>query len=309
MGGGYLFLPVAVGIAIGAVLAGQLSKEKVEPGISCISGFFVGVLFLLLHLFSGSLILVILILGLLGIFGGAFVVPFDAFIQINSPKEKRGQVIAATAFLSFLGVFLAAFFIFAINEQMGFSASTGFVLMGFLTILASFVLMGRLLALFTPFFIRKVLKNFRSVSFESPLPDPSAVLILMSSSWWDAILLFALIPNLKILLPAHPFKQFPWINGWSGSIRFVSPEPFDEPAIDPDVHPSDSSHPCLFFRNKGDTPDALKDYERLLKTHRIPISYIHGKTEKLPRRFVFFRYWHRRTTVRFSSQALADAPK
>ena len=51
VGGGYLFLSTAVGIAIGAVLAGQLSKGKVEPGLSCISGYFITIFFFCLYFF------------------------------------------------------------------------------------------------------------------------------------------------------------------------------------------------------------------------------------------------------------------
>src|SRR5690606_26772843 len=83
VGGGYLFLATAVGIAIGAVLAGQLSKDKVEPGISCICGFLIVIFFFLLFFFSDSLSMVIISLACLGICGGAYLIPFDAFLQVN----------------------------------------------------------------------------------------------------------------------------------------------------------------------------------------------------------------------------------
>src|SRR3989344_1396738 len=57
VGGGYLFLATAVGIAIGAVLAGQISKDEIEPGLSCICGFFVSLFFFFLYLFGASLIM------------------------------------------------------------------------------------------------------------------------------------------------------------------------------------------------------------------------------------------------------------
>lgn len=60
VGGGYLFLATAVGIAIGAVLAGQLSKDRVELGLSCITGFFIAIFFFILYLFSWSLTATIL---------------------------------------------------------------------------------------------------------------------------------------------------------------------------------------------------------------------------------------------------------
>src|SRR5207237_615852 len=45
IGGGYLFLATAVGIAVGAVLFAKLSRGHVEPGISCICGLFIAFFF------------------------------------------------------------------------------------------------------------------------------------------------------------------------------------------------------------------------------------------------------------------------
>jgi acyl-[acyl-carrier-protein]-phospholipid O-acyltransferase/long-chain-fatty-acid--[acyl-carrier-protein] ligase len=160
VGGGYLFLSTAVGIAAGAVIAGQLSKDKVEPGLSCICGLFIGIFFIALHLCSFSLVLTNVFLGLLGLVGGAFLIPFDSFIQVNSPQEKRGQVIAATNFFSFTGVLLAAFCLYFISEEMGFSASSGFVLMGVMTLVVDVVLIGRLSSFFFPFFVEPIAKVF-----------------------------------------------------------------------------------------------------------------------------------------------------
>lgn len=106
--GGYLFLSTAFGIALGAFIGGKVSKKRVELGLSCFAGIVISLCLFFLYLFSNQLILVIILLVLLGIFGGLFIVPFDSFIQIFSPNEKRGQIIAANNFLSFCGVLLAS---------------------------------------------------------------------------------------------------------------------------------------------------------------------------------------------------------
>ena len=297
VGGGYLFLPTAVGIAIGAVLAGQLSKDKVEPGISCISGFFIGVLFLCLHFFAGSLTMAIILLGLLGVFGGAFLIPFDSFIQVNSPDEKRGQVIAASNFFSFIGVLLASFCLYAISEEFGFSASSGFALMGILSLIASLILSGRLSGLFFPFFVRKILKRFRTLKVLSPMPDADAVIVLQSNSWWDAILLFALFPKLKILLPNRFFQRFPWINYWVESIRIIPPEPEEEDFKKLFEEKKDWTL-CLFLhKREEESRKILSAYEPFLTNHSV---FAHGKKERIPRRFAFFRYSHKLITIQFS---------
>ena len=60
VGGGYLFLVTAIGIAIGSTLSGRLAKDSVEPGITCIAGGFLSLFFLLSfphHLLLWSLFL------------------------------------------------------------------------------------------------------------------------------------------------------------------------------------------------------------------------------------------------------------
>lgn len=298
VGGGYLFLPTAVGIAIGAILAGQLSKDKVEPGISCISGIFISFLFFMLHFFGSSLFATIVCLIFLGMFGGAFLIPFDSFIQVNSPDEKRGQVIAASNFFSFIGVLFASLFLYLISEVLGFSASSGFAFMGILSLLATFFLAGRLSSLFFPFFVRKILKRFRTLKAVAPLPDSNSIIVLQSNSWWDAILLFGLFPNLKLLLPNRNAHKHPWFYYWIDSIRLTPIEPTDD---DLEKILNEKNQPlfCLFLHKRKDGEQILKAYEPILKNHGRQFVFAHGTKERVSKRFTFFHYPHKIITIRF----------
>ena len=305
VGGGYLFLSTAVGIAIGAVLAGQLSKDKVEPGISCICGFFISLFFFLLYLFSWSLPATIIILALLGVVGGAYLIPFDAYLQVNSPDERRGQVIAASNFFSFFGVLMAALCLYVIAEELGFSAASGFALMGFLSLVANIISIGRLSALFFPFFVRKILKRFRKLQLASPLPDPSTVIILHSNSWWDAILLFAYLPRLKILLPDPFFRRFPWFNGFVDSFRIIPPEPDKEETLkklftQAKNFQTKNNSVCLFFHKRTDSEPIIKAYKKIFTRFHFNILYAHGQVKRTPKRFLFFRFNEKHITLTFS---------
>ncbi len=288
VGGGYLFLAVAVGIAIGAVLAGQLSKDKVEPGLSCITGYFIGIFFIALYFFSYSLIMTIIWLALLGVVGGAYLIPFDSFIQVNSPDEKRGQVIAAANFFSFTGVLMAAFCLYFISENLGFSAASGFFLMGVITLVVNVVMTGRLSSLFFPFFVKKILKRFRKLSVAGPTPSQDTLIILQSNSWWDAILLYSCLPNLMILVPSPFLRRFPWFNGWVDSIRIV-PDDLDDPRHINRLNEvikkwQDRHHTvCLFVRKREDAPELIKAYKKSLDRIRCPILFAHGKKERIPK--------------------------
>ena len=298
VGGGYLFLPTAIGIAIGAVLAGQLSKDKVEPGISCICSLFMGLLFLSLWIFAGSLITVIIILTLLGVFGGAFLIPFDAFIQVNSPDEKRGQVIATSSFLSFFGVLMASFCLYAISEKLGFSAASGFGFMGLFTLIATFILTGRLSTLFFPFFVRKILKKFRTMEI-TPAHPKNQFFVLQSNSWWDALMLFPLFPNLKILLPHSPLTRFPWFNHWFDSIQFVSPETDED--LKEAIQTAQEQPLCLFFRKATEetTQKTLKVYEPFLEEYGVKLTFARGKKVATQKRFLFWRYAKKHIVLTF----------
>ncbi len=305
VGGGYLFLATAVGIAIGAVLAGQLSKDRVEPGISCICGFFIVIFFFLLFFFSHSLTVTIIILALLGIFGGAYLIPFDAFLQVNSPDEKRGQVIAAANFFSFVGVLMASFALYLLSEKFGFSAASGFAWMGAFTLISNIVITGRLSGLFFPFFVHKILKRFRRLKLASPVPDPSTIIILQSNSWYDAILLFSCLPRLKILVPDHYFRHFPWFNGLLECIRIIPPEPDMRSTVktlfgQAKRFQGQNSSVCLFFHRREDSEEIIEAYSRVFGRLNLQILFAHGKKERIPKRFLFFRYYQKQITLSFS---------
>jgi len=292
VGGGYLFLATAIGIAIGAVLSGMLSKDKVEPGISCIAGFFIGIFFILLSVFSSSLIATIIILTLLGIVGGAYLIPFDAYLQVNSPDEKRGQIIATANFFSFVGVLMAAFYLYFVSEELGLSASNSFALAGTLSLIANFFTTGRISSLFLPFLANKILKRFRKIRLLSPMPSPSSIICLQSKSWLDAILLFAFLPKLKIFLPVPYFRKFPWFNGLIDSIQIVPPLPVEKKQIDKLTKQiyllqAKETHICLFLRKRADTEDIIRAYKRALQ---MPILFAHINKEKTLKRCIGLRF-------------------
>jgi acyl-[acyl-carrier-protein]-phospholipid O-acyltransferase/long-chain-fatty-acid--[acyl-carrier-protein] ligase len=124
--GGYLFLATAFGIAFGAFLVGRLSKKGGDLRFSCFAGFMLALLFFLLSLFHTNLTLVSLCLFLLGLFGGFFVVPCDAYTQLNSPEDKRGQFIGAANFLGFLGILLASLLLYLFSTLLSMTPAENF---------------------------------------------------------------------------------------------------------------------------------------------------------------------------------------
>jgi len=88
---------------------------------------------------------------LVGVFTGLYQLPLDVFIQIASPKERRGQIIAAGSFLSFLGVLFASLLLYLVSEVFGLRADKGFSIIAVLTLLMSAVISYRFFDYFTRF--------------------------------------------------------------------------------------------------------------------------------------------------------------
>lgn len=195
--GGYLFLVTALGIVIGAKLAGFLSQGREELALSAVAGIVISFFFIFLKIFSHSLVLAIINLFVLGVAGGVFLVPFDTFIQLKSPEIKRGQVIAANSFLSFVGVLIASFLLWVLSA-LKFKPSSGFVFMGVLTFLFSIFLISRTTGYFWPYFARNFLSLLYPLRGTANLPAPS-IIIYKGKKKLFALSLFSLWPNMRVV--------------------------------------------------------------------------------------------------------------
>lgn len=258
--GGYLFLAIAVGIAIGAIVGGRVSKKRVELGLSCFAAIFIAVLFILLVPCCSSLVSVITILFLLGVVGGLFVVPFDSFVQINSPDEKRGQVIGANNFLSFCGVFVASITLYFFSEILGLSPAVGFGVIGIVTLLLSLLMISRLSDLALPFICRIILSPFGRVkvdNLELFEKNRDAILILKKATWSKAFLLLSVAPNAHLLVKQGLKKRFPWFNWVFYSIHLIPSDESYEPLLKTAEKIGDSINPCIMV-DSPTLPERLK---------------------------------------------------
>jgi len=250
--GGYLFLVVALGIALGAHLAGKTFKTHVELGLSCAALVGVTLLFACLALFSKYLIASTAILFILGVFGGMFIVPFDSFIQLHTPNEKRGQAIAAVNFLSFCGVLLASFALYLFGEILDLSAAAGFAFMSLLSAIACFFFVLRLTDLFFSFVGKRLIKPFVSPQYIGldlieDTSDP--LLILHEGTWIKALILQAALPHMLLILP----RKYPpsWIDKLVYSTCHVKDNPSLEKLIKAArLHTREETIPCLYLKQK-----------------------------------------------------------
>lgn len=246
--GGYLFLATALGIALGAFIAGRASKKNIELGLSCFSGFLIAILFFFLGAFPSHIYAVVFLLFLLGVFGGSFVVPFDSYVQVFSPQEQRGHVIGATNFLSFCGVLIASFALYVLNEVFGFTSARSFSIMGGLTLIFSLFIFFRLSDFSLSYITKKIIRPL----FRIELTDVKLVykasyplLVLQNATWIKACLLSSLFPNLFFLIPQKKNRFF--VNFFY-SIHQIPLKKIDEIVKTKKFELPEGSLPCLYLK-------------------------------------------------------------
>jgi acyl-[acyl-carrier-protein]-phospholipid O-acyltransferase/long-chain-fatty-acid--[acyl-carrier-protein] ligase len=252
--GGYLFLSTAFGIALGAFIGGKVSKKRVELGLSCFSAFFISLCLFLLWLYCHHLVTVVVLLVALGMFGGLFIVPFDSFIQLFSPNEKRGQIIAANNFLSFCGVLLASGALYLYSAILGLSPSIGFAVTGCFTFLLALLVISRLSDLSLSFFSRHILhplNHIETTQLDLLEKNPDAILILQKASWRKAMLLLSVAPNAFLLRRRAEKRRFPWFNWVFYSVRLVPSDETLQPLLQTAKDlPDNTVNPCILVESE-----------------------------------------------------------
>ncbi len=134
----YLQAAVGIGIGLGSLAAGYLSRGKIENRLVPIGGIGMTVFGFLVSMPGIGIWPVRVDLCLLGFFGGFYAVPLNALIQHRPRREEKGGVIAAANLLSFVGVFLAAGFYFVFSSVAHFLPGAIFLAGACMTLVATF---------------------------------------------------------------------------------------------------------------------------------------------------------------------------
>jgi len=128
--GGLLFTLTAVGIGIGAWLAGRSSRRTIEFGLLPLGAFGLMMTTLLLGIVPAHGPWPHLLLVVLGVSCGAWAVPLHSFVQERSPAAHRGEILGLTGLTGFCGVALASGLFALLQGPLGFGAAPCFTLIG-----------------------------------------------------------------------------------------------------------------------------------------------------------------------------------
>lgn len=243
--GGYLFFLTALGIGTGALIAGKISGRIVELGLVPIGIMGISICCYLLYTFSHDLYAVIALVTLLGVCGGVYEIPLDSYIQVTSPKQIRGQMVAATNFMSFTGVLFASGMIYFNSQVLGLKADEGFIPVGILTTIVTIAFGFQFFDYLTRF-IAMLLSHlhFRTV-FEGKenIPDCPALYVCTHTAWNDTLLLMgAQRRRMRFFIEQEKGHSSRWLQKLYRLLRVV---------FIPDIEPLEKNKECLFAIQKA----------------------------------------------------------
>ncbi len=272
--GGYLFLLMALGIGTGSIVSGKISGNTIELGLVPLASLGVAICCYFMDFFSNSLSAVIPLVTLLGLFGGIYQIPLDSYIQVSSPHTSRGQIVAATNFLSFFGVLCASGLVYLITEVFGFNADKGFTIVGTITLVVTVAIGFQYFDYLTRYLAMLLCKlHFKTaITGLEHIPDSPSIYVCTHTAWNDTLLILgAQRRRMRFFIEQEQDHQHAWMVRLYRMLRVI---------LIPAIEPLENNLVCLSLLkktlNKGISVCIFVDNEDLI-----------GSIEKLNQSYSF----------------------
>jgi acyl-[acyl-carrier-protein]-phospholipid O-acyltransferase/long-chain-fatty-acid--[acyl-carrier-protein] ligase len=231
---GPLLAALTLGIGGGALLAGALSRGKVELGLVPLGGCGIAVMSVLLTLAPGgvagtftlsSYAISAALLLAMGATAGLYDIPLQAFIQERSAPESRGSVMAAYNFLAFAGMLAASGVYWLLSGPLGLSSRAIFLVGGLVTVPITLWIVRLLPFQTTRFLVWLLSRCVYRVTVEGVEHIPErggALLVANHVSWADGVLLGLACPRHPRMVAFAPYFDNRWL-GWFGRLGRIIP--------------------------------------------------------------------------------------
>jgi len=229
---GYLWVMGAVGIGVGALWAGRLSGRNVEFGVIPLGALGLTLSSAGLGFARGGLYLTFALVLLMGASAGLFIVPIHAYIQLKSPGARRGEILAASAFLGWVGVLLASVLIYVFSGVWGISAGGVFTVLGVMTVaptLLTIILLPDFLFRFVCVMLTRLCYRIKIVGEENVPADGGVLLVCNHVSWVDSLLVASTQQRRIRFIIERQYYNVWWVKPICKLMRAVPISPDDPP--------------------------------------------------------------------------------
>jgi acyl-[acyl-carrier-protein]-phospholipid O-acyltransferase / long-chain-fatty-acid--[acyl-carrier-protein] ligase len=221
---GYLQAALAIGIGAGSFAAGFLSGQKIEYGLIPLGMTGLTVFAVLLGRTGLTFDVVAINLGLLGFFGGFYNVPVNAIIQQRPDAGNKGGVIATSALLTWIGVFIASGIYYLLAAKLHLKPPQIF-LFGAVLSLAGMIYCVRLmpdsLVRLVLWLLTKTIYRIR-VEGRDNIPERGGALFVCNHvSFVDAPLLMAATDRKIHFIMEKSYYELWWIKPFGGILGLI----------------------------------------------------------------------------------------
>ena len=213
----FLFVMVAVGIGLGSLAAGRVSRRGIEFGIIPVGSLLMAAGCIGLWLTPGTGVAYGLC-GVMGFGAGLFVVPVQSFLQYRSPSDRVGEIIAASGWLSWLGVLIAAGLLHLCASVLGLTPAQGFLFIGALILglaAAAFVALPDFFVRFIAMALTRCFYRLRWTGLSRLPAQGGGLLVANHVSMMDALWISAMLPRRVrfVISRAYLEQVSPWMRG------------------------------------------------------------------------------------------------
>ncbi len=236
--GGYLFLLTALGIGTGSLIAGKISGKTVELGMVPIGILGITCGLFLLDFFSSHILAVIPLVLILGMFGGIYEIPLDSYVQATSPSQFRGQFVAATNFMSFVGVLFASLFVYFLNAIFSLRADQAFTVMGFFTAILTTAFGFQFFDYLTRFIGTIICRIRFQASFpkKEEIPEKAVIYVCKHTAWNDTLLILGSQRRRIRFFIEHEQNHSKWLKKCYRLLKVV---------LVPSIEPLEKNNACI----------------------------------------------------------------
>jgi acyl-[acyl-carrier-protein]-phospholipid O-acyltransferase / long-chain-fatty-acid--[acyl-carrier-protein] ligase len=246
----YLNAALALGIGVGSVAAGYASSGKIEHGLVPFGAFGLSIAATILAIPHWSLNAAMVWLALLGFAGGFFIVPVSAILQHHPKPSKKGEVLAAANWLSFVGIFFASGAYYLLAQVLNLPPTAIFLFGGGLTFIGAIVVL-----VLSPYSLVRAflwiathtVYRVRTEGLENLPRRGGALLICNHVSFVDWLLLMAAADRPVRFLISKDYYDKPWIKPLARVPRVIP--------IPPEIRPHEvvqALHECSHAIQNGD---------------------------------------------------------
>lgn len=285
---GLFLTAVVLGISVGSLIAGKMSKEKVELGLVPLGAVGVSLFTLDLYFAHASLVRTLIDAALLGGAAGFFVIPLTTLIQLRSPEKERGRILSTVNFFSFIAILCGSVFLWGASKLFRLDPAQVFFLLGALSCAAAVVV-----SCFIPqapvrlflYLLTNLVYRITVVGREN-LPTKGPALLLPNHvSYADPFLIGGATSRWIRFMMFRGMYEVPWIRPFVRLMDVIPVSAKDRPkqivaALQEARRRLENGHlTCLFAEGAvtrlAQTLGFRKGFERVVEGLNVPIIPVH----------------------------------